>query len=59
MVYGLYPWCSCCNSVSVSVSDRDIPTRGEMDNAGNEVYLVSGIIRWPEGWDFSVGIGDP
>ena len=21
-----------------------------MDNAGNEVYLLSGIIRWPEGW---------
>ena len=22
-------------------------TEGKMDNAGNEVYLVSGIIRWP------------
>ena len=27
-------------------------------NAGNEVHLVSGIIRRPEGWDFSVCIGD-
>ena len=39
-------------------ADREIPTRGWTDNAGNEVYRVSGIIRWPEGWDFLVGIGD-
>ena len=31
-----------------------------MDNAGNEVNQVSGIICWPKGWDFSrsAEIGD-
>ena len=29
-----------------------------MDNAGNEVYRVSGIVRLPEGWDFSMCIRD-
>ena len=43
---------------SVSGADRDIPVLGAMDNAGNEVHLVSGIIRLPSGWDFSVYIGD-
>ena len=39
-------------------ADREIPTWGWTDNAGNEVYRVSSIIRWPEGWDFLVCIGD-
>ena len=30
---------------SVSDEDREIPTLRLMDNAGNEVYRVSGIIR--------------
>ena len=29
-----------------------------MDNAKNEVYQVSNIVHWPEGWEFSVRIGD-
>ena len=31
---------------------------GTTDNAGNSVNLVSGIIRLPSGWDFSLCIGD-
>ena len=31
---------------------------GKTDNAENEAYRVSGIIRWPECWNFSVCIGD-
>ena len=37
---------------SLNSIKREIPTRELTDNAGNEVYRVSGIIRWPEGWDF-------
>ena len=36
---------------------QEIPTLGTIDT-GNSVYLVSGIFRWPEGWHFSVCIGD-
>ena len=39
-------------------ADRDIPTLGQTDNAGNSVNLVSGIFRFPSGWNFSVCIGD-
>ena len=42
---------------SVSDADREIPTLGSTANAGNEVNLVSGIIRLPEGWDFSANAG--
>ena len=33
------------NLTSVSDADREIPTLGLKDNAGNSVNLVSGIIR--------------
>ena len=33
------------NLSSVHDADQEIPTRGQTDNAGNEVYPVSGIIR--------------
>ena len=33
------------NLSSVSDADREIPIRGSTDNAGNEVYRVSSIIR--------------
>ena len=46
------------NKTSVSDADREIPTLGSMDNARNEVNLVSGINRLPSGWDFSVCIGN-
>ena len=46
------------NQTSVSNADLEISTLGSMDNAGNEVNLVSGIIRLPSGWNFSVCIGD-
>ena len=62
------------NQSSVSDVDREIPTLGLTDNAGNEVNvsgiirlpsdwdfsvcIVSGIIRLPSGWNFSVCIGD-
>ena len=36
------------NLPSVSDADREIPTLGTTDNAGNEVNLDSGIIRLPE-----------
>ena len=39
---------------SVSEADREIPILGSTDNAGNSVNLVSGIIRLPSGWDFSI-----
>ena len=39
------------NQTSVSNADREIPTLGSMDNAGN---FVSGIIRLLSGWNFSV-----
>ena len=45
------------NQSSVSDADREIPILGSTDNAGNSVNLVSGIIRLPTGWDFSVCIG--
>ena len=35
--------------------ERIIP---ETNNAGKEVYLISGIIHLPSGWDFSDCIGD-
>ena len=46
------------NQTSVSDADREIPTHGSTDNAGNSVNLVSGIIRLPSGWNFSVCIRD-
>ena len=42
------------NQSSVSNADREIPTLGSTDNARNSVNLVSGIIRLPSRWDFSV-----
>ena len=47
------------NQTSVASADREIPTLGSTDNAGNEVYRVFGIIRLPSGWDFSVCIREP
>ena len=46
------------NQTLVFDADREIPTLGSTDNAGNEVNLVSCIIRFPSGWDFSICIGD-
>ena len=46
------------NQTSVSGADQELPALGSTDNAGNEVNLVSGIIRLPSGWDVSVCIGD-
>ena len=46
------------NQTSVSDADREIPTLGSVDNAANSGNLVSGNIRWPEGWYFSVCIGN-
>ena len=46
------------NHTSISDADREIPTLGSMDNAGNSVNLISGIIHLPSGWDFSVCIGN-
>ena len=42
------------NQASVCDADREIPTLGFTDNAGNSVNLVFGIIRSPSGWHFSV-----
>ena len=42
------------NQTSASDADREIPILGSTDNAGNEVNLVSGIIRLPSGWDFYI-----
>ena len=44
------------NQTSVFDADREIPTLGSTDNAGNSVNLVSGFIRLPSGWDFFVCI---
>ena len=44
------------NQTSTSDAEREIPTIGSTDNAGNSVNLVSGIICLPSGWDFSVCI---
>ena len=41
------------NQSPVSDADREIPTLGSKDNAGNSVNLVSGIIRSTSGWDWS------
>ena len=46
------------NQTSVSDADRDIPTLGSTNNAGNSENLASGIIRYPSGWNFFVWIGD-
>ena len=46
------------NQSSVSDADQEIPTLGSTDNAGNPVNLVSGIIRFLSGLDFSVCIED-
>ena len=45
------------SQTSVSDADREIPTLGSTDSAGNETYLVSGIVRLSSGLDFSVCIG--
>ena len=50
--------CKKSNQTSVSDADRNIPTLDPTDNAGNSVNFVSGTIRLPSGWDFSVCIGD-
>ena len=39
------------NHTLVSDADREIPILGSTDNTGNEVNLVSGIIRLPSDWD--------
>ena len=44
------------NQTSVSDADREIPTLGLTNNAGNSVNFVSGIIRLPLVLDFSVCI---
>ena len=46
------------NQTYVSDADLEMPTLGSTDNAGNLVNLVSGIIRLPSSWDFSVWIRD-
>ena len=46
------------NQSTVLDADREIPFLGSTDNAGNSVNLVSGIIRLPSGWDFSVCTGE-
>ena len=46
------------NQSLVSDEDREIPTLGSTENAGNLVNLVSGIIHLPSGWDFLVYTGD-
>ena len=42
------------NQTSVSDADREIPTLGSTDKAGNSMGFVSGYIRLSSGWDFSV-----
>ena len=42
----------------VSDADREIPSIGSTDNAGNSVNLVSSIICLPSGWDFLIIIED-
>ena len=39
------------NQTSVSDANRESPTLGSTDNAGNTVNFVSGIIHLPSGWD--------
>ena len=46
------------NQTLASDADREIPTLGSTDNAGNSVNLVSSIIRLPWGWDFLICIDD-
>ena len=46
------------NKTAISDANREIPTVGSTDNAGNSVNLISGIIRLPSDWDFSVCICD-
>ena len=46
------------NQSSVSDANQEIPYLGSTDNAGNSVNLVSGIIRLPSDWNFSVCIED-
>ena len=36
------------NQTTVSNADREIPTLGSVDNAGNSVNFVSGIICYPQ-----------
>ena len=45
------------NQSSVFDADREISILGSTDNAGNSVNRISGFIRFPSGWDFSVCIG--
>ena len=40
------------NQSSVSDADREIPTRGSTDNAGNSVNFVSGITPFTHGLGF-------
>ena len=42
----------------VSDADREIRTIGSVDNAGNSVNLIYGIIHLSSGWDFFVCNGD-
>ena len=42
------------NQTSVSDADRENPTLVSTDNLRKTINLVSGIIRLPSGWDFSV-----
>ena len=44
-IYGFLLQCKKNCQTSVSGADREIPTIGSTDNAGNSVNLVSGIIR--------------
>ena len=46
------------NQSSVLDADQEIPILGSTDNAKNSVNLISGIIRLPSSWDFSVCIED-
>ena len=43
--------CKKNNETSFSYEDREIPTLGSTENAGNSVNPVSGIISLPSGWD--------
>ena len=42
------------NQSSALNADQENPTLGSMDYAGNSVNRISGIIRLPSGWDFSL-----
>ena len=46
------------NQTPVSDADREIQTLGSTDNAGNSVYLGSGIIRSLYGVVFPVHVRD-